>query len=85
VIHWFYRKEVTLLRNKTLQWFLIYMTTLLVISILGPFDGLNVLKFPYDTMLLFPVSIILFVWSYKNLNTREEAEAKMALMREELV
>lgn len=67
VIHWVHRKAIILYGNKSLQWFLMYMTTLLFISWLGPFEGQNILKFPYDIILLFPVSIALFIWSQRTL------------------
>lgn len=44
-------------RMAKINWFLGYMTALLVLSYLGSFGGINLLLFPYDLYLLLPFSI----------------------------
>ncbi len=43
-------------------WFLCYMSTLLLLSYLGSFGGINILKFPFDVIAILPFSIVI-LWS----------------------
>lgn len=55
-------------KNRSLQWFLLYITTFLVFSYLGPFGGIGVLKFPYDMVLMLPVSFFILYLSQQCLS-----------------
>lgn len=48
---------------KTVFWFFIYITLLTVISYLGNFGGINLLKPPFDYAALFMLSVIVLRWS----------------------
>lgn len=85
-IHLVYQKKWNVIRNKSLLWFLTYMTTFLVLSYLGPFGGINVLKFPYDLLVILPVSLGLFALSQKHsvLIPQDEFSEQLIAMEEEL-
>jgi amino acid transporter len=73
LIHFAYQKKPAqrekLIKNRSLHWFLLYITTYLIFSYLGPFGGIGVLKFPYDMILLIPVSFFVFYLSQKCLSS----------------
>lgn len=49
--------------DKSLFWFLSYMTLLLIISYMGSFGGIGILRFPWDMACLLPFSIFILYWS----------------------
>lgn len=49
--------------NLSLIWFLSYMGLLLLISYMGSFDGIGVLKFPIDLVCLLPFSMVILYLS----------------------
>lgn len=51
----------------SLYWFLFYMTTLLILSYLGSFGGLGILRFPLDVISILPFSIAILYLSQRYL------------------
>lgn len=51
-----------------LYWFMFYMASLLVISYLGCFGGIEYLKFPMDILAILPISILVLYLSQALLN-----------------
>lgn len=51
--------------NAPIFWFISYMGFLLIISGLGSFDGLGVLKFPIDLLCILPFSVVMLYFSQK--------------------
>lgn len=45
--------------NYPLYWFLTYMISMLFVSYIGTFGGIELLTFPFDLLLLLPVSIMI--------------------------
>jgi amino acid transporter len=85
LIHIFYKKQCELLQRRSSQWLMLYITTFLVISYIGPFGGLNMLKFPYDIICIFPISVFIFYLSQKCLATQEEFSKQLLVIESELV
>jgi amino acid transporter len=61
--------------DAPIYWFTLYMTSLLVISYLGSFGGIGILKFPYDMVVIFPFSIAMLYLSTVMLSTKHQFEA----------
>ncbi len=59
--------------DRSLVWFIFYMSSLLFISYLGPFGGIALITFPWDLALLLPYSVLLLVLS-QNLSANVPAE-----------
>lgn len=74
VICTIYHKENLLTRNYPLYWFVLYMVSLLVVSYLGSFGGIGVLQFPFDLVLLLPLSIIILALSQALLSISNHKE-----------
>lgn len=53
-----YQRKSILTPNYPLYWFVFYMASLLVISYLGSFGGIGMLRFPFDLVCILPLSII---------------------------
>lgn len=83
-IHLVYQKHWNILTHRSLQWFGLYMTLLLVISYLGSFGGINVLSFPNDMLILLPISVILFYLSQKCITDGSELTKHMELLENEI-
>jgi amino acid transporter len=45
--------------NKSTVWFFLYLTSLLALSYLGSFGGINIMHFPWDLIVLFPFSVLM--------------------------
>jgi amino acid transporter len=58
---------------RGINWFLGYMTSLLLISYCGSFDGIGWLKFPYDLLALLPFSLLMLYLSQRCLIRSTEA------------
>jgi amino acid transporter len=63
-----YHRKNTWDNSSLLYWFLFYMVSILVISYLGGFGGIGILKFPFDLLILFPLSIFILYSSQKLMN-----------------
>ena len=71
--------------NKlSLYWFFSYITLLLLLSYLGPFGGLGLLKFPFDTLFIFPFSCLIMYLSQRCLVKNEAEKESFALMDKQL-
>jgi amino acid transporter len=65
VIYSVYHRKSTWDNSSLLYWFLFYMISILTISYLGVFGGIGILKFPFDLLTLFPLSIFILYSSQK--------------------
>ncbi|PJD96936.1 MAG: amino acid permease [Legionella sp.] len=74
ILHAIYYKKHSWRQNHSLLWFCFYMLGLLSISYLGCFGGLKLLCFPFDLVLLLPVSIFFLSLSQKILNEKNHKE-----------
>lgn len=69
-----YHRKSFIIHNYPLYWFVFYMTSLLLVSYLGTFGGIGVLKFPMDLVCLLPLSIVTLYLSQVVLNVDEHKE-----------
>ncbi|MDQ2993452.1 MAG: APC family permease [Pseudomonadota bacterium] len=58
-----YQRKSFFACTRSLYWFIFYMGTLLLLSYLGSFGGLGMLKFPEDIFIILPFSIIMLHFS----------------------
>lgn len=58
-----YHRKSAFISNYPLHWFVLYMASMFVVSYLGSFGGIGVLRFPYDLLGILPLSIILLTLS----------------------
>ncbi|STY83194.1 amino acid transporters [Legionella quateirensis] len=79
LISFAYHRKSFILHNYSLYWFIFYMFSLLLVSYLGSFGGIGVLKFPVDLMCLLPLSIIILYMSQIVLNPEEHKEITFEL------
>lgn len=61
-------------RNYPLLWFIFYMVSLFTVSYLGSFGGIGVLIFPFDILLLLPISIMILSLSQVLVSHEEHIE-----------
>ncbi len=90
LIHLIYQKkssyqQETTKDNKSLQWFLLYMTVILVFSYLGSFGGIGILKLPYDIVLMFPVSMGIFYLSQRCISQNNSVAEELQKMEQSSV
>jgi amino acid transporter len=57
--------------EKSVSWFFLYLTTLLLLSYVGPFGGIGIVKFPYDIIFILPFSILMLFLSQRCLVSEE--------------
>lgn len=69
IICLFYHGKSFFSCGYALSWFIFYMGSLLVISYLGSFGGIGVLKFPLDIASLLPLSLLILFLSQALLNS----------------
>lgn len=67
--------------ERSVAWFFLYLTTLLILSYLGSFGGIGILKFPYDIILILPFSILMLFLSQKCLVDDENFSFNLALCK----
>lgn len=79
-----YHHKNRLVVDRALLWFIAYMATLLVISFLGSFGGIGVLKFPYDLVCLLPFSIAVLYASQSVLSVSSQ-QYMMPMQEENLI
>lgn len=82
VIHLVYQKHM--INNRSLRWFLLYMTTFLMVSYLGPFGGIGLLQFPYDIALILPISATIFYLSQQCISSDIDFHEQVAMITSEL-
>ncbi len=80
ILHMVYKKQWNILKDRSLAWFVLYMSSFLMISYLGPFGGIGVLKFPYDMYLIIPVSLFIFYISQKFLSQETDIPEQIAVI-----
>lgn len=73
LIYCVYHRKNTWDNSPLLYWFVFYMVTLLLVSYLGNFGGIGVLKFPYDVLGLLPLSIFILYSSQRLLSPDRHA------------
>lgn len=74
-----YNRKNAFSNNYPLYWFVLYMASMLLVSYLGSFGGIGILKFPYDLLVLLPVSIILLCLSQVLLRQEDHKEITEAV------
>ncbi len=67
IIHLVHKGKSFFNCHRGLYWFFYYMTSLLILSYLGSFDGIQVLKFPFDVIAILPFSILMLYLSQRYL------------------
>lgn len=58
IIHIIYQRHSIFRHRSSLYWFTSYILTILLISYLGSFQGIGLLQFPFDMLLMIPISIM---------------------------
>jgi hypothetical protein len=74
VIYLVYHRQTLLKTNSPLAWFMIYMGSLTLLSWLGAFGGMNILKFPLDLICFIPYSVFMLYLSQKCLIPASESD-----------
>ncbi|HEI6752513.1 TPA: APC family permease [Legionella pneumophila] len=62
-IYFFYHRHISLRNGSPLVWFIMYMGSFSIISYLGSFGGIGLLKFPFDLICFLPYSILILYMS----------------------
>ncbi len=65
LIHSWYKKLKFFKPTKGLYWFMGYMSSLLIVSYLGSFGGVQLILFPFDLLVILPISILTLELSQK--------------------
>lgn len=63
IIYFLYQPSYHISNKRSLAWFFTYLTLLLLLSYLGPFGGIGVFGFPFDTLLILPFSWVMLYLS----------------------
>lgn len=79
VISLVYHRKYKFAFDAPLGWFIVYMSTLLLISYLGTFGGIGVLEFPMDMVCILPFSIVMLYLSQKVLDDVNHKEVNLEL------
>lgn len=79
IISLVYQKKSLFDCSRSLYWFLTYMCTLLVLSYVGSFGGLGLLKFPSDILVILPFSVLTLYASQYCLTEQTEPCPEMDL------
>ncbi|PWY55260.1 APC family permease [Legionella qingyii] len=64
-IYCIYHRRNSWDNGSLLYWFLSYMVAIFVVSYLGAFGGIGILKFPFDLLSLLPISIVILYLSQR--------------------
>ncbi|HGH3045584.1 TPA: APC family permease [Legionella pneumophila] len=62
-IYFFYHRHISLRNGSPLVWFIMHMGSFSIISYLGSFGGIGLLKFPFDLICFLPYSILILYMS----------------------
>ncbi|HAT1658545.1 TPA: APC family permease [Legionella pneumophila] len=73
-IYFFYHRNISLRNGSPLAWFIIYMGSFSIISYLGSFGGIGLLKFPFDLICFLPYSILMLYMSQTLVRSQHEDE-----------
>lgn len=63
LIYWIYHRKTSWENARHLCWFLFYMLIMFIVSYLGAFGGIGLLHFPFDVLILLPLSIFILCLS----------------------
>lgn len=77
-IHLIHKRASLFACSPSLHWFFFYMTSLLILSYLGSFGGIEVLKFPFDVVCILPFSILMLHLSQRYLINETEVNLLVA-------
>ncbi len=69
-----YQRQSQIRNNYPLYWFVLYMIIMFLISYFGSFGGTGFLRFPFDLILLLPLSMLLLSLSQFLLRPEEHQE-----------
>lgn len=73
LVYYLYHRQNSWNNSSLLYWFVFYMVSILVVSYFGVFGGIGILKFPFDLLILLPLSIFILYSSQRLLSpTRHE-------------
>lgn len=61
--------------SANLYWFILYMTALLLLSYIGSFGGIQLLKFPYDVAVILPFSLLMLYGSQRYITLSNTMDA----------
>ena len=67
----FYHKKKIYSLEKPVYWFCFYLTSIFLVSYLGSFGGLRWIVFPWDILIILPISIAMLKLSQKCLTTEQ--------------
>lgn len=84
IVYFCYQKFNIRSENYSLYWFFSYITMLLLLSYLGPFGGIALLKFPLGMIILFPFSLVMLCLSQYGLVTKQVEKTVFDLTKKEL-
>ncbi len=84
LIHLLYKKDWEIIGQRSLQWFIAYITSILVCSYLSSFGGINMLDFPTDTGIMFILSVLFFYFSQKCISSKNELLEQMEILETEI-
>lgn len=80
VINLIHQKRSLFACGKSFYWFVGYMLALLLLSYLGTFGGIGVLKFPLDVAIILPLSIVVLYCSQRVIVSEAEHEKVIATL-----
>ncbi|HHT0591838.1 TPA: APC family permease [Legionella anisa] len=81
LIYCVYHRKNSWDNSALLYWFLFYMVTILIVSYMGVFGGIGILKFPFDLLSLLPLSIFI-LYSSQRLLSPMQHEHVTAMLEE---
>ncbi|WP_028387516.1 APC family permease [Legionella fairfieldensis] len=65
IINLIYQKRSVTSCSRSLYWFGFYMASMLLLSYLGSFGGTRLLQFPFDIVVILPLSIVILHFSQR--------------------
>ncbi|BBB15748.1 putative amino acid transporters [Candidatus Rickettsiella viridis] len=84
IIYFFYHRNTRFSNKLSLYWFFSYVTLLLLLSYLGSFGGMGLLRFPLDMLLIFPFSLFMLYLSQHCLVKDAAEQESFELMNKQL-
>jgi len=83
-VYLMYHRKSSLTNSTPLIWFITYISSLSIISYLGSFGGIGLLKFPLDIAFFLPYSISMLYFSQRLLITEQDTDEMLENMSEYL-
>jgi amino acid transporter len=84
IIYLCYQRRNFFSGNYSLYWFFCYISSLLLLSYLGPFGGIGRLKFPFGMLVIFPFSLLMLYLSQYCLVKDQAEKESFDLMNKQL-